>query len=226
MRDHRAQLRLRHEDQVCSIAAAVVAAAGSVVGGIASASGAGKAANAQMSMYNRTRGDLLPYNTAGQDAFGQYNAMEPFSFGQFSFNPTMEQLEATPGYQFAKTQGLKGVQNSASARGLGVSGAAEKGAAAFATGLADQTYQNQFANALNAYQANYGTASGIYGLNSNKLFQAATLGENAAAQTGAQGTKLAENQGQYLTGQGNAIGGAIQGATSPFAYYLMQPGTH
>lgn len=53
-------------------------------------------------------------------------------------------LEATPGYQFALSQGLKATQNSAAARGLGVSGAAMKGAAAYATGLADNTYQQQF----------------------------------------------------------------------------------
>lgn len=59
---------------------------------------------------------------------------------------TQAELEATPGYQFSLNQGLRAAQNSAAARGLGVSGAALAGAAKFATGLADNTYQNQFAN--------------------------------------------------------------------------------
>lgn len=76
---------------------------------------------------------------------------------------TQAELEQTPGYQFARSQGLQSVQNSAAARGLGVSGAAMKGAATFATGLADNTYQAQFAqqqqlfsDALNQGQAQFG----------------------------------------------------------------------
>jgi hypothetical protein len=65
---------------------------------------------------------------------------------------TQEQLEKTPGYQFTLAQGLKATQNAAAARGLGISGAALKGAADYATGLADKTYQNQFANSQTIWQ--------------------------------------------------------------------------
>jgi hypothetical protein len=57
---------------------------------------------------------------------------------------TQEQLEATPGYQFTLQQGLKAVQNSAAARGLGSSGMAQRGAAEYTTGLADTTWQNVY----------------------------------------------------------------------------------
>jgi len=84
---------------------------------------------------------------------------------------TQENLEKTPGYDFTKTQGLKAVQNSAAARGLGVSGAALKGAATFATGLANQTYKDQFTlentNRQNAY---------------DRLMGLVSTGEGAAAQ--------------------------------------------
>jgi hypothetical protein len=88
-------------------------------------------------------------------------------------NMTQAQLEQTPGWQFTNYQGQKAVQNAASARGLGVSGAALKGAANFATGLADQTYKTQFdianTNQTNAY---------------NRLKSLVDVGENASAQTG------------------------------------------
>lgn len=78
---------------------------------------------------------------------------------------TQAELEQTPGYQFTRSQGLQAVQNSAAARGLGVSGAAMKGAATFATGLADSTYQQQFAqkqqlfsDAFNQNQAQFGNS--------------------------------------------------------------------
>ena len=42
------------------------------------------------------------------------------------FQPTMAQLEQTPGYQFSLDQGLKATQNSYAGQGLGASGAAMK----------------------------------------------------------------------------------------------------
>lgn len=205
MRDLRRDRLQLDEAGICCIGAAIVSSVGSVVGGIASASGAGKAADAQKEMYAQTRADLLPYNQQGQTAFSAYNAMGPFSFA-----PTEAQLEQTPGYKFTLNQGLKSVQNDATARGLGISGAAQKGAAAFATGLADQTYQQQFGNALSTYTTN-----------ANKLLSAANLGENAAAQTGNTGAQLAGNEGNALISQGNAISNAVTGGTAPFAYMLM-----
>src|SRR5579871_6684786 len=123
-------------------ALAVSAGAGLVGSGI-SAIAAGNAANKQVAaeqsaqqalqqQYQQTRADLLPYNTAGQAAVQNIQQMPAFSFA-----PTQAQLEQTPGYQFNLSQGLKAVQNSAAARGLGVSGAAQKGAASYASGLAD-----------------------------------------------------------------------------------------
>lgn len=91
---------------------------------------------------------------------------------------TQQELEQTPGYQFTRNQGLQAVQNSAAARGLGVSGAALKGAATFATGLADSTYQQQFAqqqqlfsDSFNQGQAQFGNQQQVYAnqTNANQL---------------------------------------------------------
>ncbi|MEQ6654667.1 hypothetical protein ODX32_10845, partial [Salmonella enterica subsp. enterica serovar Typhimurium] len=58
--------------------------------------------------------------------------------------PTAEQARATPGYQFTFNQGMQGINSSAAAKGLGVSGANIRGAADYATGLADSTYNDVF----------------------------------------------------------------------------------
>lgn len=92
------------------------------------------------------------------------------------------QLEQLPGYQFALSQGLKASTNMMTQRGLGLSGAAMRGAAEYATGLADQTFGDQW----------------------NRLMGIATLGQNAAAQTGAFGTQTASNVGNALIGGANA----------------------
>jgi hypothetical protein len=65
-------------------------------------------------------------------------------------------LETLPGYQFALQQGTKAAQNSAAARGLGVSGAALKGASTFAKGLADQSFANYFGTEMANREAAFG----------------------------------------------------------------------
>jgi hypothetical protein len=158
-------------------------------------------------MYDTTRGDLLPYNTAGQAATTQLSNR----LSDLTSPIVMDQnaLQKTPGYQFNLQQGLKGVQNSAAARGLGTSGAALKGAATYATGLADSTYQNQFNNAVTNQTNAY-----------NRLMGVSSLGESAAAQTGAYGTQTGANIGNQAVATGQSIGNnTIQGANATAAGY-------
>ena len=144
---------------------------------------------------------------------------------------TQDELERTPGYQFNLTQGLKAVQNSAAKRGLGNSGAAYKGAANYATGLADSTYQNQFAN----QQALFGNQQQIYQdllqnqqNQFNRLSGVASSGQNAAAGLGTIGANTAGNIGNNLIGAGNAAAGsymnaanAVGGAANMIPNYLL-----
>ncbi len=53
-------------------------------------------------------------------------------------------LGKTPGYQFALNQGIDAIQKSAAARGTLLTGGTLKGIAQYASGLADQTYGNQY----------------------------------------------------------------------------------
>lgn len=125
----------------------------------------------QQQMLQQQQANLQPFismGTAGITSLGQFMP-EMLK----SFEPTMAQLEGTPGYQFAKEQGLKTTQNAYAAKGLGQSGAALKGAATFAKDLASTTYQQQFQNYWAEKQAKY-----------NALFQPIQLGENAALGAG------------------------------------------
>lgn len=210
------------------VAAAVVG--GAVVGGVASnmaagkqADAAGNAADLSQEQYAQTRGDLGPYRDLGNGAInnlwsrlgyvpngqGQMVA-NPNStlFKEFSFDPS--QLASTPGYQWALGQGLRSVQNQMANRGLGLSGAQIKGAEGFATGLADQTYGQQYDRALSQYNTNYQVASN----NANNMMNLVNLGQNAAAQTGQAGLAAANNAGNYLTQAGNAQASGIMGASN------------
>lgn len=126
----------------------------------------------------------------------------------FSFNPG--DLTKTPGYEFNYGQGMRAVNNSAASRGLGLSGAQLKGAMSFASGLADNTYQNQFTNALNTYNTNYNTAA----QNVNRLLGLVGNGQNAANQTGAFGMQSVANQGNYLTSGANAQASGMVGSAN------------
>lgn len=155
------------------------------------AAAANRSADMQMEMYNRTRADLQPFMEGGRTGF---NALMG-NLDKLTAPIVMDQatLEQTPGYQFALKQGLRAAQNSATARGLGNSGAAMKGAMDYATGLASGTYQQQFNNAAQN-QANA----------FNRLMGVTQIGQNSAAGVGAQGTQAANNAGNMLIGGANA----------------------
>lgn len=205
-----------------------------VIGGLGAAAtvyGANKAAEAQtkaaetaantsLSMYNTTRGDLAPYRAIGQQATTDLSNR----LTELTSPIVMDQatLEKTPGYQFNLSQGLKAAQNSAAARGLGVSGAALKGASTFATGLADTTYQNQFSNAVTNQTNAF-----------NRLQSLVNTGQSAAAQTGSAGTSAANTAASAQIGAGNAqaagynaTGGALSNLAGNLAGYTTYKGLY
>ncbi len=176
-----------------------------------------------LARYYQTRNDLLPFLLGGQGAQTQIQAMTGTGEGG---NPltapytrmfTPKDLESTPGYQFTLDQGLKGVQNSYAARGLGTSGAAEKGAARYATGLAQSTYNQQLQNDLSQRQAAI-----------NMLFpqmQSGVQTGGALANAG-QGYNQQSNALQMQGAQATAAGdvgqaNAWKGLLSPLAQYGM-----
>lgn len=213
-----------------AIAGSGAAAAGSSLLGSGKASSSAKdASNLQRQQYAQTRSDLLPYNTTGQNALtAAYDVANRgptgggpdyvgMAYKNLPGNMTQADLEATPGYQFTLNQGLKSTQSAAAARGLGVSGASLKGAAQYATGLADKTYldqfnvrQQQFQDYLNLNTGQQGNITNQF----NRLNAIATLGENAAAQTGTQGTALANQAGNYLNQAGLASAAGITGVSN------------
>jgi hypothetical protein len=230
---------------VGSLAGGALGAISSLVGGGKASSAAKDAANTQLQMYNTTRTGLMPYSTnigmpAAQNALslaqGSPTGGGPDYISQAAaaVPPTMTeaQLEQTPGYQFNLAQGLKATQSAAASRGLGVSGASIKGAATYATGLADSTYQNQFNNAQQKFTDYLNLNTGQQTNLSNqfgRLNNLAALGESAAATTGQQGTYAASNYGNYLsqsgvlagTGTINAANAVTGGINNQLAYQAL-----
>lgn len=173
--------------------------------------------------YYQTRNDLLPFLQSSQYAIPALQDMTGTGEGG---NPllapytrmfTAADLENTPGYKFTLDQGLKGVQNSYASRGLGTSGAAQKGAARYATGLAQSTYNQQLENDLKQRQAAY-----------NMLFPQTQLGVQAGGALASAGTEYsgqsnaAQMQGAKATAAGDVgQANAWKGLLSPLAQYGM-----
>lgn len=181
--------------------AGVASAGASLIGSSQQANAANNAAQLQENQYQQTRKDLLPFTQAGTSATNMLLQQLP----RLTAPVVMDEatLRQTPGYQFNLNQGLKSVQNGAAARGLGSSGAALKGGAAYATGLADSTYQNQFQNAVTNKLNAFNMLSGV-----------GQLGENAAAQTGNIGANLTQGAANSLTQAGTAQAAGLNGAAN------------
>lgn len=190
-----------------TIGAGALGAAASLGGSAIQAGATRDASKIQRDMFDLTRKDLAPYRKVGAKGINLLTKR----IGDLTAPITLDQafLEKTPGYQFARTQGLKAVQSGAAARGLGSSGAALKGAADFATGLADQTFGQQFSRELAQREAAFNKLLGVTGVGAGAATQggkfATTTGQSIGGNTIAGGTATAAG----LNGAGNAIGNSL-----------------
>ena len=102
-------------------------------------------------------GQLSLYGGGGQSASGIGGGFGSFAQGyDKTFTaPTAEDARNTPGYQFTMDQGIKGLDQSAAARGSVLSGGHNKDLMQYAQGLADTTYGNTYNRALGEYQNAY-----------------------------------------------------------------------
>jgi hypothetical protein len=190
---------------------------GALVKGNAAQGAAGQSAQAsllgamlQNQMFQQASSALQPFISSGS---GALNALSPLigaapgtnpltAAYTKAFQPTMQQLSQTPGYQFTLEQGTNAVNNSMASRGLGQSGNALAAGANYASGLASNTYQQQFndywQNNLNAYQ---------------QLFGVGQLGATSANSLGQLSSNMGLNISNSLSGAGNALaqGTAAQG---------------
>lgn len=214
------------------IGSGVLSAGTSLLGSSTAASASEDAANKSLQAYYQTRSDLSPYVSAGTNVLTDLTSLAksgptgggpdyvtqayqnlPASSGAM----TQAELEKTPGYQFTLGQGLKATQSANAAKGLGISGAALKGAAKYATGLADSTYSNRFNEAQQTFKDYLDLSTGQQNQLTNqytRLQGTAALGENAAAQTGTAATNAANTYGQYTSQAGTQTGSGYVNASN------------
>lgn len=200
------------------------------------AQAANNASGLQWNMFQQLQQNQQPYMNLGQTSIGQMESLLNIGGGgllnnQFSFNPTMQQLEQTPGYQFTLNRGEQAVNNQMAAQGLNLSGPQGMALANYASGLASQTYQQQYQNALTNFQTNYNVGANQY----SRLAGLVGLGQNAAAGVGNAGIQTGANMSNTLTsgaaasaagtiGSANAASNGLSSlGSNGLLYSLMNP---
>lgn len=142
----------------------------------------------QREMFNTTNQQQAPYREAG------YTALNDL-LGMRNFDPTPDaaSVMAEPGYQFGMQQGMRGIENSAAARGMGLSGAALKAASRFNSDYAGTRYNDAFNRSQTAFGNRW-----------NRLANLAGIGQTANQQTQQAGQNYANMAGQNMMGAANA----------------------
>jgi hypothetical protein len=190
------------------VAGAVVGSA--VIGGMAAgdaastqAASADRAADLQYKQWRESVDLQEPWRKAGEQALNKLVPLTDYkNFG-------MSDFQADPGYAFRMSEGMKGLERSAAARGGLLSGATLKGIQRFGQDLGSQEYMNAF----NRYQTE--RAARLQPLQS-----LAGVGQTTAQQIGQSGMQMASNVGDIqqsgaaarasgYVGQANALTGAL-----------------
>jgi hypothetical protein len=140
--------------------------------------------NAQETAQQKQQALNAPYAAIGTGgAIQQYQNL--LGLGPQGAAGEQKALSQTPGYQFTLNQGLGATKNAATSMGMGLSGNTLESLDSFSSGLADSTYQNAVGNAQNAV----------------------TIGQNAAAGTGAGIMQTGQGVASALQNEGNTIAG-------------------
>lgn len=177
-----------------------------------------------------------PGQPAGESwAYG--NALPEFSFQTPEFNYNME---ADPGYQFARDEAIKAATRGAARQGYRNSGNVLAEIGDRVTGVASQyandifnrqlgTYNTRTGRELQQHGLNYQRGQDMYGRNQdylNRLGSIAGIGQSAVTQSGNAGMQMAGNVGNALMAQGQANAdrygswnNAIQGGISNYLLY-------
>lgn len=148
-------------------------------------------------------------NAAIQKRMAEYRAPQRAdpndpAYGSLMKKFGMEDFEADPGYEFRRTEGMRGVEGSAAARGGLLSGAAQKAIQKYGQGLASQEYGNAYQR-YNADQTNqYNRLAGVVNTGQGATNQVSNAAGQYGQNTASNNAALGNAQAAGAIGQANA----------------------
>lgn len=184
------------------------ALAGGLISGAMGASASRSAARAQQQasdaataeqrrQYDQSRTDMMPWLESGRSGLNDLNRLASGDSSQFFTDP---------GYNFARTEGQRGIERSAAARGGATGGNALRALAQFNQGLASQQYGD--------YYNRTAARAGVGQTTANNL---ATLGQNTANNIGKNLMAAGDARASGIMGGANSWGNALNSGLNSWA---------
>ena len=170
----------------------------------------------QLDLLAQQRADQAPWLAAGK------NALEQLSIGTGAGGSlvrpfSLADMQADPGYGFRISEGEKGIQRAASARGGLYSGATLKALARFNQDTASSEYGNAYNRYNNDQSSQFNRLASMAGLGQTATNQVGQAGQNAYGTIANAGMNASNNIGQNLMGAGNARASGYVGAANAFS---------
>jgi hypothetical protein len=202
------------------VGAAGISAGGSIVGGLMGAKAAKSAAKTQAAsadyaaqlqqeQFDKQVELQAPFREAGltaQNKLLDYMGLSAGAGGKYARDFSMADYQADPGYAFRLSEGMKGLNATAAARGGLISGNALRAATQYGQEMGSQEYQN----AYNRYQTN----------RSNQLNPLQSLmgaSQTATNAMGQAGQNYANQAGEAYMGAGNARASGYVGSANAWS---------
>jgi hypothetical protein len=148
----------------------------------------------QRRQYDTTRSDLMPWMDTGRGALNRLN------------DPAAS-YAASPGYEWARTEGQRDIGNHFAARGSAQSGNAMRALAEFQTGLAQQDYGNW-----------WNQQAGLAGVGQTATNTAANVGQNTAANVGNFMANQGASRASGVIGRRAALAGGLNEGVTNWLY--------
>ena len=122
--------------------------------------------------------------------------------------PNYSSFFSSPDYNFARTEGQRGLEQSAAARGGAFSGNALRALADYNQGLASQQYGNY-----------YNRLAGLAGIGQNATNSTAQFGANAANQISANSIAAGDARASGIMGSANSWSNALNSGLNAYGAY-------
>lgn len=192
------------------VGGSVISGATSMFGSKAEEDAYNKGIAAQEQQYQQSRNDIAPWMTAGQENINALNAK--MNSGYFD---APYQFQEDPGYQFRLSEGEKGINRMAAARGDFFSGRGAKEL---------NRYNQDYAS--NEYGKGYARYRGELNDTYNHMMGISDAGQRATQYIGNLGAGTANAMQQGYQGAGKARSGGYTGVGNAMTQGLTNYGTY
>ena len=164
--------------------------------------------------YQRAEDPLQPYAQSGERSVRTLNDLYGLN-GRGAQDTARDNFQFSPDYAFARDEGIKAMDHSASARGQLLTGNQLRDVTAFSSGLASQNYNNYADRLMGMSQQGAAAAGGLSALRSARGNALGDINMSVGNAFMGQGNQLDASIAANSTGVGNALSQlAVAGGTA------------